>query len=271
MSTPSDKSTAQKGTRKGSKSTTKKSKQADDASFTTGRFRLSQYSATPNDGPPLLHGQGPYASVYRAPVPPAEVAPPGPESSSSPAPNSGTRIIMTDPSPKTTRRSSKPQPTQPTTTPVQDDLANASPTQSRARSGYTIRVPASSQPTQPIISPPANSIPRASVPPSAPLGSLPAAPGPTHSSTSHPPTTHYRRNYEYDSQASRPDPSRPPPTSIQMSDTRSTDVTMAPPPPELSVSQPKGKEREISGQRAYYYRLRSRPFLRHTVRSTSPF
>ncbi|KAF9451949.1 hypothetical protein P691DRAFT_772687 [Macrolepiota fuliginosa MF-IS2] len=267
MSTPSDKSAAQRGTKKVVKPATKKAKHGDDTSFVTGRFRLSQYSAASNDSTPLHHGHGPYASVYRAPVPSVEVTPPGTRlEASSPAapptsvPNPGTRIIMADPSPKAIRRSSKPQAIPPTAVPVQDDSTDASPTQSRAHSGYTIHLPASPQPTQCItIASPTNRIPRVSAPSPTPSAVSPA-PGSAHPSANHPqPTGYYRRNYEHDSQpSSRADPSQPPPTSIRMNESHSGDATMAPPPAELAIYQLKGKEREVSGQRQHQPEL-SRP------------
>lgn len=249
ISTPSDKSAAPKGTKKGSKATTKKVKQTDDTAFTTGRFRLSQYSGTPNDAPPVLHSQGTYASVYRAPVPSVEVTPPGLglEPSSSPAtvptaaPIPGTRIIMADASPRATKRSSKPQTFQPT----QEEPADNNPSHSGVHSVYTVRPPAPHSTQSTTISPPSKNVPRTipqAIPSAAPVASHPSALQ----------TGYYRRNYEQGSQVPpRPDSSRPPHTPIQMSDSRNIDTTMAPPPAEISMTQSKGKEREASGQRVY--------------------
>ncbi|KAJ3570270.1 hypothetical protein NP233_g4511 [Leucocoprinus birnbaumii] len=254
MSTPSDKSTAQKGTKKATKPATKKPKQPDDASFTTGRFRLSQYSATPNEGPPVLHGQGPYASVYRTPVASMEGTSPGPDSLSSPvaptaASTTGTRIILSDPSLKT-RRTSKPQSIQPSMAPTQDEPNNTSPSQSRTRPGYPPRPPSSSQLPQVNTTPPVSNPSSRGSAPQPHSTSLPpmGSPGASHPSAQS--TGYYRRNYEQDSQqAPRSEHSRVPSAPGQMNDPRSMDAMMAPPPGEPSGPQAKGKEREAPGQR----------------------
>lgn len=251
MSTSSDKSAVQKGAKEIAKTVTKKVKQADDTSFITGRFRLSQYSATPNDGPPVLRGQGPYASAYRTSVSGIEGTPStsGPEHFSSPAappipPTQGT--IMTGLKPKSVTRSSKSQPvhSQPNKT-LRDRPSNTSPTQARSYSAYQTRALVSSQPSQPNTdSPQIESGPRASKAPSGPTDLSSTISGANHTSVSHSqPTNYYRRNYEYESRTPRSDRSHT--SSI---DPRNADVMMGPPPSESSAHHKKGKE---LGHRVY--------------------
>jgi hypothetical protein len=249
MSTPSDKSVPPKTVKKVSKANTKKPKQPEDNAFTTGRFRLTQYTGTPNEGLPPVPGQQTYASVYRPPpVQPVDVTPPGPpsEPSSSPVAASasgipGTRIIVADSSPKTAKRSSKIQSFQST----QEEPADTSPPHSRNHPAYTNRSTAPQQIQIATLSPPSKTTPRVVLSQSAP--SAPPL-GMSHSSVTQPP--YYRRGHEHASQP-RPESSRPQPPPMQMADTRHIDPIMAPPPPEISLMHAKGKEREIPGHRVY--------------------
>lgn len=250
MSTPSDKSVPPKAVKKGPKPITKKTKQPEDNAFTTGRFRLTQYTGTPNEGLPPIPGQQTYASVYRPPpVQPVDATPPGPTSdpSSSPVAASttnipGARIMMADNSPKTTKRNSKIQPFQAT----QEDPADTSPSQSRIHPAYTNRPTAPQQIQITTLSPPSKTTPRVTV--SQPT---PSAPPVMMSHSSAPPPPYYRRSHEQASQP-RPDTSRPHQPSIQMAESRHIEASMAPPPPDISLIHTKGKEREMPGHRVYW-------------------